>query len=265
MKKTTLLLCVLLMGIFAKATAESPKPGKIFVLVHGAWQSAFVWNQVKDDLQKKGHTVIVVNLPSHGDDNTEAAKASMDAYRDKVIASVKSTDAKVILVGHSMGGMIISAVAEQIPQQIESLVYLGAFLPNNGDSLMGLAMQDKQAILGPAIVPSQDQLTMDIKKDAIIPIFCQDADAKTQKLVLAKFKVEPAIPFGDKLTLSAAHFGNAKKYYIHTLLDQAIGIGLQNNMVSKSNVKKTFSLKAGHSPHITQPHEVSKILSEIAK
>ena len=269
MKKTKLLICIVLVGIFGQnqeAEAKAaPKPHKTFVLVHGAWQAEFAWEQVAADLKKEGNAVIVVNLPGHGDDNTAPEKVSMNAYRDKVIAAVNHVSEKVILVGHSMGGMVISAVAEKIPAKIGSLFYLGAFLPGNGDSLMSLTMQDKQSILGAAIVPSADHLTLDVQKDKVISIFCQDADQQTQKMVLARFKIEFAIPFGDAVTLSDSNFGNVKKYYIYTLLDRAVGIDLQHKMVAAATVQKEFSVNSGHSPHITQPHAVSKILLQIAK
>lgn len=269
MKKVTLFICTVvcimsMQSVIGKEN-EIMKKHKTFVLVHGAWQGAFVWDRVRDDLEKNGNTVIVVELLGHGKDNTPPIKASIEAYSNQVVLAIKDVKEKVILVGHSMAGLVISATAEKIPTKIESLVYLGAFLPNDGESLMSLTMQDKQSLLGPAIIPSADQLTLDIKKDAIISIFCQDATDKTQKLVLSHFKVEPAIPFGDKVSLSQANFGSVTKFYIHTLLDHAVGIDLQNKMTAASVVKKEYSISSGHSPHITNPHAVSKILLEIAE
>jgi len=255
---------VFLQSADAKTRANSKLPRKTFVLVHGAWQAPYAWDLVKDDLAKKGHTVIVVELPSHGNDNTPPLEASMNAYRDKVVAAIKNTKGRVILVGHSMAGLVISAVAESIPERIESLVYLGAFLPADGESLMSLTSNDKQSLLGPAIVPSQDQLTLAIKKESLINVFCQDASEKIKELVTAQYKTEPAIPFGDKVTLTSANFGKVRKYYIHTLKDHAVGIDLQRQMVATSNVSKVYSVDSGHLPHLTQPREISKILFEIA-
>ena len=269
MKKKTLLTCTVLVSIFVQSiagmTKETSKTGKTFVLVHGAWQAPYAWDMVKNDLVKKGNVVIVIELLGHGNDDTAPVKASIDAYSNQVVESIKNIKGKVILVGHSMGGMVISATAEKIPERIESLVYLGAFLPGNGESLMSLTMQDKLSILGPAIRPSADQLTLGLEKESIVPVFCQDANDQIKKLVLENYKVEPAIPFGDKVSLTAANFGKTKKYYIHTLLDNAVGIDLQKQMVTAStNVKKEFALNSGHLPHLTQPREVSKILLEIA-
>ncbi|MDQ3845246.1 MAG: DUF1080 domain-containing protein, partial [Bacteroidota bacterium] len=101
------------------------------------------------------------------------------------------------------------------------------YVPTNGQSLLELAGQDHQSILGASIVPSADQLTLNIKRDSIVPAFCHDAPQPTQQEVVSKFRVEPAIPFTNKVTITDDGFGRVDKYYIHTLQDHAIGIDLQ--------------------------------------
>jgi pimeloyl-ACP methyl ester carboxylesterase len=88
---------------------------KTFVLVHGAWQAPFVWDAVKKQLEDKGQKVIVVELPAHGSDSTSPVLVSIDAYRDKVIASIKDVKGRIILVGHSLGGVVVTSVAKKIP------------------------------------------------------------------------------------------------------------------------------------------------------
>ena len=250
---------------FAAGCSKTSIPkSNTFVLVHGAWQAPYVWNTVKGELEKAGQKVVAVELPSHGDDFTSPAVVSIDLYRDKVISAIVGTNEKVILVGHSLGGVVVSAVAEKIPSKIKKLIYLAGFLPANGQSLLDLANEDAQSLLGPALIPSKDQLTLDVKHDEITSIFCQDGSDAVKKLVLDNFRPEPAIPFTNKLTLTDDNFGSVDKYYIHTLEDHAIGIDLQNKMADAAHITKTFSLTTGHSPFLTQPDEVTKILLKIA-
>ncbi|MEO7984674.1 MAG: alpha/beta hydrolase, partial [Bacteroidota bacterium] len=169
------------------------------------------------------------------------------------------------LVGHSLGGVVVTAVAEQMPDKIKKLVYIGAFLPANGQSLIDLAGQDAQSLLGPSLIPSADQLTLDVAHDKITNIFCQDGNAPVKQMVLDNFRVEPAIPFTNKVMLTDANFGKVDKYYIHTLMDNAIGIDLQNKMADAAHITKIFSVNTGHSPFLTQPDEVSKILITIGQ
>ena len=260
---SSMLMMFVLFCVAGCSKGDNPKDSKTFVLVHGAWQAPYVWDVVKSQLEAKGQKVIVVELPAHGNDMTSPAAVSIDVYRDKVIAAIQGVNGKVILVGHSMGGVVVTAVAEKIPSRIEKLVYIGAFLPANGQSLMDLAMTDAQSILGPNLIPSKDQLTLDVNHDKIIDIFCQDASSDVQKEVLAKFRVEPAIPFGNKVTLTEANFGSVNKYYIHTTQDHAVGIDLQNRMVMAAHITKTYSLETGHSPFLSKPDQVTAVLLTI--
>ncbi|WP_374950128.1 alpha/beta fold hydrolase [Mucilaginibacter sp.] len=254
------------LGVFASCSKDNHfKTVKTYVLVHGAWQGAWVWQDVKLRLENAGQKVVVVELPAHGDDQTAAGAVNLNIYRDKVVAAIRALSGNVILVGHSMGGMVITAVAEAIPDRIEKLVYIGAFLPSDGQSLGALAATDAQSLLGPNLVSSADQLTLDIKRDQVTNIFCQDGSDPVKALVVSKFRVEPAIPFGDKVTLTASNFGKVDKYYIHTLLDHAVGIDLQYRMVKAAGITKTYSLGSGHCPFLSMPDKLTATLLDILK
>ncbi len=239
---------------------DDAKPSKTFVLVAGAWQGAYVWQYVKADLEKSGQKVVVVELPAHGDDNTAIAGLSIDVYSNKVIDAINAAGGKVILVGHSMAGVVVTATAEKIPNQIEKLVYIGAFLPANGQSLLDLAGTDTFSLLGPALIPSADQSTLDVKADSRINIFCQDGSDEVKNLMLSKFRVEPAFPFTNKVALTDANYGRVDKYYIHTLQDHAISMSLQSRMVTAAHITKEYSVNTGHSPFLSKPDDVAAIL-----
>lgn len=137
MKKNFMQWLLLAAVIFFSAgcTKDHNLSSNTFVLVHGAWQAPYVWNTVKADLEKAGQKVIVVELPAHGDDFTSPADVSIDVYRDKVISAIEGSNSKVILVGHSLGGVVVSSVAETIPSKIKKLIYIAGFVPANGQSL----------------------------------------------------------------------------------------------------------------------------------
>ena len=237
-----------------------------YVLVHGAWSSAAGFENVKIILEKAGQKVIVVPLPAHGDDQPPLNGLTMDVYRDKVIEAINSEPGKVILVGHSMAGMIISAVAEKIPNKISNLVYLAAYLPADGQSLLDLANTDKDSYLGTALLPSDDHLSIGIKQDVIVPAFCQDASEGVQQYVVAHFRAEPAIPLTNKVTLTAENFGAVPKYYIHTKQDHTVSPDLQKRMVAAApNIKHEYYLDSSHTPFLSMPDQLGVILIKIGK
>ncbi|MEO8665850.1 MAG: alpha/beta fold hydrolase [Ignavibacteria bacterium] len=114
---------------------------KTIVLVHGSWMDASCWNKVIPLLEKAGNEVIALNLPGHGSDNTPTEKLTMQSYANAVVNAIGHRTG-IILVGHSMGGMVISLAAEQIPGKIKKLIYICARLPANGQSLLMLASMD---------------------------------------------------------------------------------------------------------------------------
>lgn len=239
---------------------------KTYVLVHGAWTSSAGLEQVKERLEKAGQKVILVSLPGHGDDQTPPNTLTMDVYRDKTIEAINSVQGKVILVGHSMAGIVISAVAEKIPDRIDKLIYLAAFLPANGQSLLDLATTDKDSYLGNALVPSEDKLIIGVKKDAIVSAFCQDAPEGVKNVVVSTFRAEPAIPLTNKVTLTMENFGRVPKYYVHTLQDHAVSPDLQKRMVAVApNVKKEYSLDSSHTPFLSMPDQLVDLLLKIGE
>jgi pimeloyl-ACP methyl ester carboxylesterase len=269
MKKIISHSVIALLAIFCITSCKNndvtiPVQSKTFVLIHGAWQASFVWDSVKAQLEAAGNKVVVVELPAHGNDTTSSANVTMDIYRDKVVEAINKINGKIILVGHSMGGVVITAAAEKIPSRIEKLIYIGAFLPANGQSLIDLANTDAQSLLGPALIPADGGLTLDINKGSITTIFCQDGTAAQMQLVVDNFRVEPAIPFGNAVTITPANFGTVDKYYIHTTLDHAVGIDLQNRMAAAANITKRYSLNTGHCPFITDVIETAQLLMQIA-
>jgi alpha-beta hydrolase superfamily lysophospholipase len=91
---------------------------KTFVLVNGAFAGSYAWDHVKPLIEQAGHKVVTMDLPGHGDDQTPPNEATFDAYLNAVIAPINAETEPVILVGHSMGGVVVSAVAEAIPEKI---------------------------------------------------------------------------------------------------------------------------------------------------
>jgi len=274
MKKLILILlsvatATIMFSSCSKKNDEVKPLVKNYVLVHGAWQAPYVWSAVKATLINEGNNVTVVELPGHGSDNTDPSTITLNLYRDKVIDAVSKMNGKVILVGHSLGGMIISSVAEQIPTKIEKLVYLAAYLPTSGQSLFKLATSDPGSQLGVAgnLIFNNGGLTVDVKKDQIVSAFIQDGSAQVQNLVLQNYRPEPGIALEDSVTLTAANFGSVEKVYIKTLQDHVVSPGLQDRMISTAmgGVKTVYQLNTSHSAFLAKPDSVAILLTKIGQ
>ena len=240
-------------------------PSKTFVLVHGAFQAPYAWQFVKTKLEVAGNKVIVVELPGHGQDQTDPKKITINTYRDKVVAAISATNGPVVLVGHSLGGAIITAVTDTIPNRIEKLVYLAGFVPANNQSILDLTTMDPNSMFGPALEFSADGATASIPNDKIVSVFAQDANDEVKKLLMDNNRPEPIGPQADKIFLKNPAFAGVSKYYIQTIQDHAITIDLQKKMISAAGIKNVYSVESGHCPMLTQADKVSDLLLQIAK
>ena len=264
MKTVILALFLSVVGFASFAQNKQNKQMETIVLVHGAWSDASAWNAVVPLLKAKGHEVIAVNLPGHGTDTTSFAVIDLNAYVKAVEAAIGDRK-NVILVGHSMAGLVISQVAEQIPGQIKELVYLAAYLPKNGESLLSLAQQDAGSHTGKYLQIDKDHGAAIIAKDGIVDVFAADAPKNVQDYLVANWKTEPLAPLAAPVTLTDANFGSVKKAYIHTEDDHAVSYAFQQTMVKGSNVKKTYVLKSSHTPFISIPGKLAETILEASK
>jgi len=242
-----------------------PAQHQTFVLVHGAWQAPYAWDRVKEDLLREGYQVAVIQLPGHGKDLTDPKSLHMESYITYVSDAIGKIGGKVILAGHSMAGMIISGVAEQLPDLIEKLVYISAYVPASGQSAYALSLLDQQSQLGASLSVSEDQSEFDIKKEDITNIFCQDASDSVKQLVLDNYRLEPAAPFSDPVVLTEGNFGKVAKYYIETLQDHGIGNTLQKEMIAAARITNVYEMNTGHTPALSHPAELSEILNRIGQ
>src|SRR3984893_8462471 len=108
-----------------------------FVLVHGAWHGGWCWRRVADLLTEAGHRVFTPTLTGLGErSHLLDAKIDLSTHVTDVVNVIKWEGLNgVVLCGHSYGGLVISGVAEQMPNAIASIVFVDAFVPENGDSV----------------------------------------------------------------------------------------------------------------------------------
>jgi pimeloyl-ACP methyl ester carboxylesterase len=120
-----------------------------FVLVHGAWHGSWCWKRVRQRLQSAGHDVHTPTLSGVGE---RSHLLSPDITLETHIRDVENLIRweeldDIILVGHSYAGMIVTAVADRMPERIRSLVYLDAFVPQDGQSLVDLLPDSNKAVM----------------------------------------------------------------------------------------------------------------------
>jgi pimeloyl-ACP methyl ester carboxylesterase len=118
-----------------------------FVLVHGAWHGGWCWKLVAPALRRAGHEVYAPSLTGLGERRHLASRAiSLDTHIQDVVSLLEMEDLKdVVLVGHSYGGMVVTGAADRAAARIRELVYLDAFVPQDGRCLLDYAVPERSA------------------------------------------------------------------------------------------------------------------------
>jgi pimeloyl-ACP methyl ester carboxylesterase len=120
----------------APAATASSKPHYTFVIVHGAWAGGWEHKKLAEALEADGHKVYRVTLTGQGERSHLASPdVDLSLHIQDVVNFIEWEDLHdVVLVGHSYGGMVITGVADRVASRLKHVIYLDAFLPENGES-----------------------------------------------------------------------------------------------------------------------------------
>lgn len=261
----TLTTILLIASSFNHLIAQSKMEKQTFILVHGSWHSAWNWHKVKPLLEKRGYNVLAIDLPGMGRDKTPIEQVTMEMSVNKICKLIDTIEGKVILVGHSKNGIMISQAAEYRPKKIEKLIYLAAYLVPSGKTQREYSMQDTQGVLKPYVKKHEEtnSTTLDeaIYKEGLYHD-CEGSIAELAKVLLSH---EPFITGVTPLKLTEGNFGRVPRYYIECTEDRAVTPFIQQKMYLETPVKKVYKLKASHSPFFSMPEELVNVLMDITE
>ncbi len=237
---------------------------KTFILIHGSWHSSWNWHKVIPILEKQGHKTIAIDLPGMGRDKTPINEVKMQSTVEKICKLIDSIEGKVILVGHSKNGIMISQAAEYRPDKIEKLVYLAAYLIPNGKTQREYSLQDTEGVLKPFVTMYDElqahTLQPEIYRDGLYND-CEENIVELAKLLLSHEPVQSSI---TPLQLTEENFGSIPRVYIECTEDKAVTPFIQRKMYTEMPCEKVYSMQTSHSPFFSKPQELSDILCEIA-
>ncbi len=236
-----------------------------FVLVHGAWEGGWSWENVTPLLERNGHQVITVELPGSFGNMKPVNEVTLDEYVKEIARAISSSSEKVVLVGHSLGGISISQIAERMPDRIDRLVYVAAFLLQDGTTALEAMQSDTKGELLPQLLFSEDKSYAEVPKIAWKKTAFNDVQTETIDSVLPKLAERQATqPFVTAVQLSEERFGSVPKYIIRTSIDKVFSTDLQDRMIENWSTEEVVTLEAGHFPALSIPSELASVLHSMA-
>jgi pimeloyl-ACP methyl ester carboxylesterase len=254
---TKILMLAAAIAASSGATAEQadPQVKPTIVLVHGAFAESSSWNGVIAELAGDDYKAIAVANPLRSVAGDAAA----------VSAVVRSIPGPVVLVGHSYGGLVITAAADG-NANVKALVYVAGFTPDTGESSLSLAAKFPGSTLGNAIVPvalpdgGQD---LYIQLDKFHAQFAADVPkaqaalmAATQRPVTQAALAEPS---------GAAAWKKLPTYVVYGSEDRNIPSAALSFMAKRAQAVKTVAIEgASHAVMVSHPHEVASLIEDAA-
>jgi pimeloyl-ACP methyl ester carboxylesterase len=231
-----------------------------FVLVHGSWHGAWVWDRVVPLIESAGHAVEALDLPGRGADPRPPATITLDDHVARVLEAVDAGPDPAILVGHSFGGFVISHVAEAAPDRVELLVYLAAFLLRPGETVLDVARSIPPLV--PHLDVREDEGLVAVRPDAAGEVFYNDCSADDSAWAAARLVPEALAPRRTPAAVSEDRFGRVPRVYVETNRDRGLQPELQRRMYSASPCREVAALDSGHSPFLSMPDRLASLLDD---
>jgi pimeloyl-ACP methyl ester carboxylesterase len=226
-----------------------------FILVHGALHGGWCWYKVQALLEARGRRVLCPDLPGHGRNRGAASLATHRGYVDFLAGLLREQPEPVVLVGHSMGGTVITAAAEAVPEKVARLVYLAAFLAPSGTSLLDWSGRAAEA-QAPGGAPSLEQLPL----EALFYGDCPPEDVALARLCLTPQESEPLTA---PVVWTPERCGRIPRGYIGCSQDRAIDVALQRASAAAAGAAYV-ELDSSHSPFFSMPQALVDALEALA-
>jgi pimeloyl-ACP methyl ester carboxylesterase len=232
-----------------------------FLICHGAWSAAWEWKKVRPLLRAAGHEVLTPTYTGLGERAHLASRSiTLDTHIADILAVIEYEDLKdLVLVGHSYGGMVATGVADRVRERIARLVYLDAFVPENGQSLFDLL---------PPEVRTRQQEAMALQGDGwLVPPNPTPPDTLPEDLawIAPRRRWQPAGTLTQRIALTSPAPALPRAYIYCTRIAPADTFGQFARRFRSDRAWRFFEIDASHSPNVTAPEALVRILDQVAR
>ncbi|MDO6728580.1 alpha/beta fold hydrolase [Marinovum sp. 2_MG-2023] len=228
------------------------------LLIHGSCHGAWAWDTVLPELAALGHDARAIDLPGAGADPTPHSAITLAQYTDAILAAL---GAHTVVVGHSAAGYPITAAAERAPEKIAKLIYLCAYVPEQGRSMLDLRRDVPSQPAQRPFAKSDDGLSY-VALPAAVPLFYSDCPPDLARRAAAQLCPQPIAPQAEVLKLSESSH-HLPRHYIRCTKDQTIPPQHQAAMVADWPAQHVHALDTGHSPFISAPRQLADLIDRL--
>jgi pimeloyl-ACP methyl ester carboxylesterase len=228
-----------------------------FVLVHGAWAGGLIWRPSARALRKAKHEVYTPTLTGIGERrHLLNREIDLDTHIEDVLGVIDYEDlTEIVLVGHSYGGMVVTGVADAAPDRVASLVYLDAFVPENGQSLFDMLPPGRPH----TTVPGEDWLTAPLPVDAF-----GAPSQEVRDFAARKAMPQPTACFSQHLKLTGGIDRIRRKTYIYCNNPEPTAFTSIFEALKHKPGWTVHTLRCTHFAQMDMPDELTTLLLQAA-
>lgn len=232
-----------------------------FVLVHGSCHGAWCWRDTIPALADLGHVARAVDLPGRGDDAAARDRATLADCAASVLAAATPDD---IVVGHSWGGYPIGAAAATDPRAMRALVYLCAYVPVAGRSMIDLRKRGPRQTLTGAVTVAPDGASYTFDPGRAPDLFYPDCPQEAVDFAMTRLCPQAILPQSEPFPDLPDGGTPPPAHYIRCTRDRVIPPEYQAAMVTDWPRGHVHDLATSHSPFFADPAGLAAILHRIA-
>jgi pimeloyl-ACP methyl ester carboxylesterase len=230
-----------------------------FLIAHGAWSAGWAWKKMPGRLRAAGHDMLTPSYTGMGERSHLVSRTiNLETHVTDILAVLHYQDLHdVILVGHSYGGMVASIVADRARERLSQLVYVDAFIAENGKSVFDLQPPERRERMQKLVAEQGDGWLLPANP---MPPDTPEAD---QAWAVTRRRMQPVGSFEQPAALSAQPYTLPVSYIYCTRTgpDDVFG-----RFVGRARQEgwQTYDIDASHNPHITAPDALAKLFVRIA-
>lgn len=264
--KSNLFTLIILIAMLTESKAQQNK--STLILVHGAGHGAWCWSKVIPLMQEKQINTVAIDLPGSSNDTTKLFTHSFTDDVQAIKNMANSVQGKVILVGHSSGGVAIAQASELLGKnKVEKLIFLDAFMPKNGESVLDLVEKAtknngpmNQTETAPIMLFTSNFKAFQWNPVNVAERFYHDCKKEDISFATENLTWQSAASVGTPAQLTDSVYGCIPKYYI--LCTKAYELD-KSSISNNVPVKKLFKLPSSHSPFFSMPEKLADIFQKI--
>jgi pimeloyl-ACP methyl ester carboxylesterase len=232
-----------------------------FLICHGAWSAGWAWKKVRPLLRAAGHEVFTPTYTGLGERAHQSSRAiSLDTHIADILGVLDCEDLRdIVLVGHSYGGMVATGVADRAAERIAKLVYLDAFVPGHGQSLFDMLPAEERTRRQNGATANGDGWLLAPNPPP------PDTPPEDVAWITLRRRWQPVGCFSQPLLLRNPNATLPRSYIYCTRLGPGDPFGQFAKRFRSDPAWRFLEIDASHSPNITAPEALVRLLDQIAR